>query len=224
MFVVVVIVVGGVSIFVFDVVVVACCCRCCCHCCRHCYCCGLFSTSTTDLQQQVLVGVRPCMHTIHITYTRTNAVFSAGAAAARASHDDDGQRLAWLLGLACHRDASVRSLAMGVVAELAPTSSPFPPLGGAGVRHIEIGAGGRAGGEEGQGGDGIRRGRGGAGAGGGGSRGGGGGEGGAGGGGGGGKQEEEAGDEVIRACVRAASDVYHESPAVVSEALRFLSR
>ncbi|CAN0115135.1 unnamed protein product, partial [Laminaria digitata] len=33
----------------------------------------------------------------------------------------------------------------------------------------------------------------------------------------------EADSEVIRACVRAASDVY-QSPAVVAEALRFLSR
>lgn len=76
---------------------------------------------------------------------------------------DEGERLAWLLGLACHRDASVRSLAMGVIAEIPPTSP------------------GR-------------------------------------------RREAEADEEVIRACVRAASDVYHESPLVVSEALRFLSR
>eukprot|EP00904_Undaria_pinnatifida_P003216 jgi/Undpi1/12896/HiC_scaffold_7.g02562.m1 len=85
-----------------------------------------------------------------------------GMAAARLG-SDEGERLAWLLGLACHRDASVRSLAMGVIAEIPPTSP------------------GR-------------------------------------------RREAEADEEVIRACVRAASDVYHESPLVVSEALRFLSR
>ena len=149
------------------------------------------------------------------------AAAAAGAAAATAPTAVDGasgnsgnsgkglgrQRLGWVLRLACHRDATVRALALGLLAEIAglpsPSSSPLSttasrrPLGSWAPTHengtpergsrsppelAETGTGGENAGED--------------------------------------EQEQEE----VRSCVRAALDGDYESPAVITEALRFLCR
>lgn len=114
--------------------------------------------------------------------------------------------LEWAIRLACHRDATVRAVSFGVLAELAvvdrgllvPVSSSVP-------RDSPVLAERPAQGHEsptGSGGSSARavqsavvRGR-----------------------------EEEEEEEAVEACVRAALDWRYESPAVATEALRFLCR
>lgn len=122
------------------------------------------------------------------------AVYPGGTESAAGARDSE--RLAWLLRLACHRDSSVRSLALAIVAEVTP--SLF--LGEAGpvatvAAKMEFTADrGWHGDSCGYADPGI------------------------------GEGQDSGHGEVVRACVRAALDGYHESPAVTTEALRFLGR
>lgn len=126
------------------------------------------------------------------------------------------QRLGWVLRLACHRDAAVRALALGLLAEVVGLSSSFstpafspsfatavsrraldssalgkekdgiPDSGSRSPELAEAGGGGGGGGDH--------------------------------------EEEDEGEEEEVRSCVRAALDGDYESPAVVAEALRFLCR
>lgn len=97
----------------------------------------------------------------------------------------------------------MRSLALGVIADFPPSpgasSGSPPPMDGPVTRREEEEGGGQSvgGGREGVG----DRDKG--------TRGGGG---------------RGGWEEIVGACVQAAGDGYHESPAVVTEALRFLCR
>lgn len=96
----------------------------------------------------------------------------------------------------------MRSLALGIIAEFPPSpGSSTSALTGdpATARRIELEEEGRVGGGTGRG-AGTEGGR---------------------------RRGEGVGagwEEIVGACVRAAGDGYHESPAVVTEALRFLCR
>lgn len=135
-----------------------------------------------------------------------------GAAAVGGSNGSNGggigggkQRLGWVLRLACHRDAAVRALALGLLAEVAGLPSPSSPSSSPSVgtlpgrslgpsawtKETERGRGSRSPGPPGSAEE---------------------------------RRNREDDEEIVRACVRAALDGDYESPAVVMEALRFLGR
>lgn len=118
----------------------------------------------------------------------------------------DKTGLEWALRLACHRDATVRAVSFGVLAELAVVDRGLlVPASSSAPRDSPALAGGPEQGDEsptGSGGSSARAresavvgGR-----------------------------EEEDEEEAVEACVRAALDGRYESPAVATEALRFLCR
>ncbi|CAB1102286.1 unnamed protein product [Ectocarpus sp. CCAP 1310/34] len=118
----------------------------------------------------------------------------------------DKTGLEWALRLACHRDATVRAVSFGVLAELAVVDRGLlVPASSSAPRDSPAPAGGPEQGDEsptGSGGSSARAGEsvvvGG--------------------------REEEDEEEAVEACVRAALDGRYESPAVATEALRFLCR
>ncbi|CAN0451645.1 unnamed protein product, partial [Ectocarpus sp. 12 AP-2014] len=112
----------------------------------------------------------------------------------------------WALRLACHRDATVRAVSFGVLAELAVVDRGLlMPASSSAPRDSPALAGGPEQGDEsptGSGGSSARAGENAV----------------------VGGREEEDEEEAVEACVRAALDRRYESPAVATEALRFLCR